>query len=218
MPEQEFLDRLAQLRANNCANLPTPELAILTKTVTRLRKSGVQSQCLQVGETAPDFEFISEDNSATSFYQVLEKGPVVLNFFRGYWCQYCQTEVEAYENIQGELDKLGCSYFAITPQRPETSSYSPESYQVIFDKDNKIARQFGIVYGLVQEEIDLFSRWGLKLDEVQGCDTWELPIPATFLVCPDRTIGYEYVDVDFRARCCPDQLIEEIRHFCKCEN
>lgn len=214
---QEFLDRLAQLRANNCANLPTPELAVLTKTITRLRRSGVQSKCLQVGETAPDFEFIDADNTATSFYEVLEKGPVIINFFRGYWCPYCQTELEAYENIQGELDKLGCHYFAVTPQKPETTTYSPANYQVIFDKDNKIARQFGIVYSLVQQEIDLFSSWGLRLDEVQGTDEWELPIPATFLVCQDRTVGYEFVDVDFRARCCPDQLIEEIRHFCNCD-
>ncbi|MCG8434732.1 MAG: AhpC/TSA family protein, partial [Gammaproteobacteria bacterium] len=85
-----------------------------------------------------------------------------------------------------------------------------------FDKDNRIARQFGIVYSLLQEEIDLFSSWGLRLDEVQGYDKWELPIPATFLVCRDRTIGYEFVDVDFRARCCPDRLIEEIKYFCQC--
>ena len=213
--QPEFIDKLAQLRASNCAELPTPQLAVLTKTITRLRRSGLSSQCLQVGETVPDFEFIDEDNAAISFYQVLEKGPVVINFFRGYWCPYCKTEIEAYENIQPELERIGCHYFAVSPQKPETATGSPANYQVIYDKDNRIAKQFGIVYALEQQEKDLFSSWGLRLDQVHGNDLWELPVPATFLICKDRTIGYEFVDVDFRARCCPDQLIEEIRHFCQ---
>ena len=213
------MDKLAQLRANNCAELPTPELAILTKTVARLRREGLRSKCLQVGETAPDFKFGRDDNKVGNFYSLLERGPVVINFFRGFWCPYCKTEIEAYENIQNELDRMGCSYFAISPQQPETASYQPANYQVIYDRDNKIAREFGIVYALTPEEKHLFKGWGLDLGLVNGNandnEKWELPIPATFLVCPDRTIGYEFVDVDFRARCCPDQLVEEIRGFCQ---
>jgi peroxiredoxin len=216
MARSEFLDKLARLRATNCEELPTPELSILTRTVTRLRRSGLQDKCLKVGETTPDFEFIGPDNSAQSFYSVLEKGPAVLNFFRGFWCQYCKTEIEAYENIQPELQQLGCAYFAISPQKPETASYTPSNYQVLFDRDNKIARQFGIVYALEQVERGLFKSWGLMLDEVNGNPEWELPVPATFIVCSDRRIGYKYVDVDFRARCCPEQLIEELRSFCDC--
>lgn len=212
------MDKLAQLRANNCAELPTPELAILTKTVARLRRSGMQQKCLQVGESAPDFEFAGEDDKVRRFYQLLSQGPVVINFFRGFWCQYCQTEIEAYENIQSELERMGCSYFAISPQQPETASYQPANYQVIFDRDNKIARQFGLVYALEPEEKQLFKSWGLDLGIVNGNEKWELPIPATFMICPDRTIGYEFVDVDFRARCCPEQLIEEIRSFCQCSD
>lgn len=87
------------------------------------------------------------------------------------------------------------------------------SYQLIHDQGNRIARQFGIVYGLDPEERALFESWGLRLDQVNGIERWELPIPATFIVCRDRRIGYAYIDVDFRARCCPDQLIEELKSF-----
>ena len=216
MASSAFQDKLAQLRANNCANLPTPELAVLTRTVARLRRQALHTLCLQVGETVPNFKFIDAENVNRQLYEVLEAGPVILNFFRGFWCQYCKTEIEAYENIQPELAKLGCSYFAVSPQKPETVSRLPKNYQVIFDRDNKIAKDFGIVYALDQAEKTLFQSWGLMLDKVNGNEGWELPVPATFIICRDRTIGYEYVDVDFRARCCPDQLIEELKSFCDC--
>ncbi len=213
MSQTDFASRLATLRANNCDQLPTPELAILTRTIARLRDSGIERKCLQQGETAPDFTFINDHNQRASLYDLVRNGPVVINFFRGFWCQYCQTEIEAYESIQAELAKIGCAYLAVTPQQPESLASTPDNYQVIYDKDNEIAAAFGIVYSLESEERSLFESWGLDLGVVNGADNWSLPIPATFVVRADRTIGYAYVDVDFRARCCPDQLIEEIRAF-----
>ena len=213
MTEQTFLDRLAEIRASNCENLPTPEYATLSRTIARLREMNFHERSLQVGETVPDFEFIDSNHSTDNLYRVLDRGPVILNFFRGYWCPYCKTEIEAYENIQGEVARLGASYFAISPQRRELTPAHPESYEVIYDRDNRIAREFGLVYGLLQEEIDLFASWGLDLEAVNGTTVWELPVPATFIVCADRRIGYKYIDVDFRSRCCPEQLLDELRAF-----
>ena len=214
MPEISFIDKLARLRATSCKDLPTPELAVLTRTTARLRRSGISRSCLQPGETAPDFEFSGPDGDPTSFYDLLKRGPAVVNFFRGFWCMFCKTELEAYSNIQKKLDQLGCCYLAVSPQKPAAEQELPKNYQVIFDKDNEIARQFGIVYSLEEDEINLFTSWGLRIDVVNQTGKWELPLPATYVVARDRTIGYEFVDVDFRARCCPDDLIEEVKPFC----
>jgi len=214
MADISFADKLAKLRANSCAELPTPELAILTRTVARLRRQGMASKCLQSGETAPDFSFIGSEDNPDSFYNLLSRGSVVINFFRGFWCSYCRTELEAYSNVQKELEDLGCFYLAISPQKLVPESETPANYQVIFDKDNQIARKFGIVYPLEHDEIELFNSWGLRIDEVNESGNWELPLPATFIVRQDRTIGYEFVDVDFRARCCPNELIEKVKQVC----
>lgn len=214
MVQSAFQNKLAQLRANNCENLPTPELAILTRTIARLRRGKLHVRCLQVGETVPDFEFIDANNINRKLYEVLEGGPVILNFFRGDWCLYCKAEIEAYENIQAELGLLGCAYYAISPQRPRIAGQRSENYQIIFDRNNKIARGFGIVYALEQAERSLFQSWGLMLDKVNDSDGLELPVPATFILCKDRTIGYAFVDVDFRVRCCPANLIQELASFC----
>ena len=214
MVQSAFQDKLTQLRANNCEELPTSELAILTRTITRLRRDKMYTRCLQVGETVPDFGFIDADNIKRKLYEVLERGPVILNFFRGLWCPYCVTQIDAYENIQPELARFGCAYFAISPQQPQTALDGSGGYQVIFDRDNKIARDCGIVYRLEQLERNLFESWGLTSAKMNGSDGLELPVPATFIVRKDRTIGFQYIDVDFRKRCCPDQLIEELKSFC----
>ena len=117
MTKQAFLDKLAELRAAHCEDMPTPEMAVLTRATATLRRSRILQDCLQMGETAPDFTFIDADNEHQSLYELLKTGPVVLNFFRGLWCMYCKTELEAYSLIRDEMEAMGCHYLAISPQK-----------------------------------------------------------------------------------------------------
>ncbi len=211
MSEQTFLDKLAELRAANCDQIPTPQLAVLTRATARLRRSGMLQKCLQSGETVPDFSYIDRNNNAQSLYQLLASGPVVLNFFRGFWCPYCKTELEALALIQEELEKAGCHYLAITPQQEDSVALEDESFEVIFDKQNQIASQFNIIYILGEDEKQLFKEWGIELNKGVDSDTWTLPIPATYLIAQDRTVAFQFTDADFRSRCCPDDLIVELK-------
>lgn len=203
----DFLQKLAQLRADTCSRLPTPQLAVLARLTARLRKCGIIKKSLQPGETAANFSFIDPGNNHTSLYELLERGPVVINFFRGMWCPYCRAEVEAYEAIRPKLEALGATYLAITPQKPTDATAHP---QMIFDNHSDIARQFDLVYTLTDEEIRLFGERGVKLDEVNESGKWELPLPATYVIAQDRTVAFQFVDVDFRSRCCPIDLLREV--------
>tara|TARA_R110002073_G_scaffold47089_4_gene128028 strand:- start:764 stop:1429 length:666 start_codon:yes stop_codon:yes gene_type:complete len=210
MTEQSFLDRLAKLRSASCDQLPTPQLAVLTRATARLRRSGMLQKTLQAGETAPNFHFIDRDNNQQSLYQLLETGPVVLNFFRGFWCMFCKTELEALELIRTELEAAGSHYLAISPQAANTNESDHSPVQFIFDKQNQIARSFNIVYELAEEEKALLSEWDVDLDGSSESGGWNLPIPATYIVAQDRTVCFQFSDVDFRSRCCPEELIEEL--------
>lgn len=205
-----FLEKLAAIRAAHCDELPTPELATLTRSTARLRRSGILQQCLQVGETAPNFEFINDNNLATSLYDCLQQGPMVINFFRGYWCSFCETELDAFRLIKETLTELGCQYLAVSPQGLPVETGS-RPYQLIFDRNNQIATKFKIVYDLADEEIELYRGWGLNLDEINQSPAWTLPLPATYLIGRDRTICYQFADVDIRSRCDPEDLIAELR-------
>lgn len=202
-----FLHKLAELRANTCDRLPTPQLAVLARLTGRLRKCGIIKRCLQRGETAADFNFIDEHNSQTSLYQLLKQNPVAINFFRGDWCPYCCAEIEAFEAVRPRLESLGCSYLAITPQKPTNLSHEPH---MIYDKHRDIARQFDLLYALVDDEVELYRSRGVHLDGFNETTRWELPLPATYIIAQDRTVAWRFVDVDFRSRCCPSDLLREV--------
>ena len=206
-PHQDFLETLAELRANTCDRLPTPQLAVMGRLTARLRRSGILQRCLQIGETAPDFTFIGTDDNPSSLYALLAEGPVVINFFRGSWCPYCRAEIDAYEAIRPQLEALGCSYLAITPQKPAPGQID-DSTPMMYDKASKIAHQFDLVYSLEEEEIVVLKEWGVT--SVSETGAWELPLPATYVIAQDRTVAYQFVDVDFRARCCPVDLLHEV--------
>lgn len=207
MAERGFLDRLADLRTAHCDRMPTPEMAVLARATARLRRSGILYQCLQPGETAPDFSFIDHNNSHQSLYGLLEQGPVIINFFRGFWCMYCKTEFDAFSSIRQELDAQGCFYLAISPQNIQGTHH----YHTIYDKNNRIARRFNIVYDPGDDEITLFKSWDLNINELNESANWSLPIPATYIIAMNRTVVYQFADVDIRTRCCPDELLEELR-------
>jgi peroxiredoxin len=210
MTERSFLDKLAALRLASCDRLPTPQLAVLTRATARLRRSGMLQKALQAGETVPNFHFIDHDNNQQSLYQLLETGPVVLNFFRGFWCMFCKTELEALNLIRSELEATGSHYLAISPQELDPTDSDYGAVQFVFDKQNQIARSFNIVYELTGEEKKLLSEWNVDLDGSSESDGWNLPIPATYIVAQDKTVCFQFSDVDFRSRCCPEELIEEL--------
>ena len=206
-----FSERLAEMNRENCNQLPTPQVAVLLKATAMLRRSGILEKCLHVGETAPDFDVVSCSNDETTLYRLLKEGPVVLNFFRGLWCSYCKTELQAYEQIMEELGALGASYLAVSPHQNIRQEEFGENHQVICDCNNQIARSFGIVYELGPDEKQLFTSWDLSLTEVNQSEKWELPLPATYIVNPDRRIGFQFVDADFRSRLPPEDIVNFLR-------
>lgn len=208
-----FTEHLAEINRKSCDRLPTPQMAVLRRAVSDLRKSGIVEKCLQAGETTPDFSFINAANEQSSLYALLADGPTVINFFRGFWCNFCRTELEAYQKVLPQFEALGAYYLAVSPHQPMPAQEQYKNYQVMCDCDNQIGRSFGIVYELQDVEKSLFAEWGIRLDEVNQCKKWELPLPATYLIGQDRMVEFQYVDADFRKRLSPDELIEALTRF-----
>ena len=208
--ETSFADALAELNRNNCENLTSCQMSILQRAIVTLKKSGIEDQCLQVGETAPDFSF-QLDNSESTLSQLLQQGPLVLNFFRGFWCSFCQVELHAFETALGEFEQLGVQYVAISPQHSQETQLEHPNYQIITDADNKIAHQFRIVYEIDQAQKELYGGFGTDLAAINRSDRWELPLAATYLINTDRTIQFSYTDPDFRKRIDPKELVDFIK-------
>ena len=206
-----FNQKLEELRAGSCAMLPAQDLAVLIRSIGRLKRSSILQQCLEVGETVPNF--IIQDNHR--LYDLLEAGHVILNFFRGHWCAYCQTEMAAWKKLEEQLGQIKTCYVAISPDtgRSTTDAMVDRTSCSIefFDRNNALAKLFGLVYQLEEEEIELFRRWGVELVKDSGPGKWELPLPATYLVAPNREVVFRFVDADYRVRCCPEDLMAVLK-------
>ena len=170
---------------------------------------------LKQGGKAPNFNLPNAAGQTVELYEQLKQGPVVLTFYRGNWCPYCNMELRAYQEIIGEIHGQGAELIAISPQTPDQSMSIQEKhnleYLVLSDESNVVAKQFNLVYQLPEYLIALYKEIGLNVDEYNGDETWTLPVSATYIIQTDGTIAFEYTKSDYKDRIEPSNVLEKLK-------
>jgi len=194
--------------------LPPDVLQTMLDVTRRLVDSGIAQRALNVGDKAPNFKLPSATGEEVRLNELLDKGPVILNFYRGGWCPYCNLELNAYQKRIPDIDGLGASLVAISPETPDNSLTTAEKgelkFQVLSDVGNKVADQFGLVFTVPPELQELYDKFGIDIPKYNGDDSWELPMPGTYVVDKDGTVTYAYVDADYTKRAEPDEVIAKL--------
>lgn len=209
MSLSEVLKALVQ---KNCESITASDMAVLVRSVLKLKRSGIVENSIQAGETVPNITLPDNQYQAKTLYDLLQKsGPVVVTFFRGTWCSFCQAQLNAFESALDELEKMNVSFIAISPNAISVQNSEQHNYIKINDIDNAIAHDFRLVYELEEEQQSLFSRWKYNLAGLNGSQKWELPVPSTFLIDTDRRVKFRYMNVDFRQRIDPKEVIDVVR-------
>ena len=198
--------------------IPKPVLTILDAETSRLAASGLAARALKVGNTAPDFILPDVHGEPVRLRAQLNAGPVVVVFYRGGWCPYCNLHLGGFQRRLQAFRELGATVVAISPQLPDNSLSTKEkdelAFTVLSDVGNKVARQFGIVFELSDELVELYRKFGHALEDFNGADgSRELPVPATFLLDGEGTIRLANVDVDYTRRVDPDEVIKVLKTF-----
>lgn len=197
------------------AKSPAPAAAIFDESVQHLRNSGIEHQILQPGAQAPDFSLPDALGNQISLTQLLAHGPLAMTFYRGEWCPYCNLTLHAYQEVLPQIQELGAALVAISPQLPDHSLSMVEKHQLAFpvlsDVGNGVARQFGLVFTVDKKMRALQESRGLDMSAFNGDDSWELPIPGTFIIAPDRTIRFVFAPADYRQRLEPAELVAQLR-------
>lgn len=179
--------------------------------IRRIAEGGAGASTLKVGDQAPNFILSDAHGSATALRALLIEGPAVVVFYRGNWCPYCSAELAAYQLAMPEITARGARLVAISPEIPDDSLTPTEidalSYEVLSDPGNTVARKFGIVYQLDDPSRELYRDFGLDLAAANGDDSWELPVPATFIINNKREIAFASADPDFRKRAEPADIV-----------
>lgn len=202
---------LNAFRAEFMQKVPAAIREAMAKADLALAASGITERALKAGAMAPDFILPDVHGNKVQLSTLLAKGPVVVSFYRGGWCPYCNLELRALQQVLPQLQHLGASLVAISPQKPDESLSTAEknalSFPVLSDLASSVASSFGITFDLAEELRPIYTRFDHPLPQKNGVDSWVLPIPATYVIDKKGKILLSFVDIDYRNRLEPSEVI-----------
>ena len=202
---------LAAFKAEFARTAPTGRAALYEAKIEELRAEFASESAIGVDDPAPDFALPNATAKSVVLKDLLRSGPVVLTFYRGGWCPYCNIQLRAYQGVLPEITGLGGRLVAISPQLPDNSldtvNKNALTFDVLSDVGNKVARQYGLVYALPEEIRSALRSNNKALPSINGDESWELPVPATFVVASDQHVALAHIEVDYRKRLEPEALL-----------
>lgn len=205
---------LAERKALMAQYVPAETQAIHARAIADLNAGGIAGRVLPVGGQAPAFELKDQQGRMVTYSSLLAKGRLVICFFRGRWDPFCCGQMEAMNLVLPQIEEAGGSLVAISPQTVQQSFFMADQHKLRFpllsDAGNRVARQFGLVYRVPDYQEVVYRRVLINLPFVNGDESWELPIPATFVLERDGTVLYASGDADYTARPEPADVVAAV--------
>jgi peroxiredoxin len=191
--------------------LSEADRAVMSSTTAELAGAMPQPG-LQVGETAADFTLPNAFGKPVRLYDRLKNGPVVLSFYRGAWCPYCNLELKTLYGALPHFEALGAELITVTPQKPDRSLGQIEKdgypFEILSDLDSSVMKAYRLHFEVPPELSDVYIRnFGLDLADYNGPGRYELPVPGTFVIDQQGVVRAAFADVDYRQRMEPAAII-----------
>lgn len=213
VPANQLMDRITAFNADLAKQAPDGAKALAAE-VENVVRSRAGNEALNVGDSAPDFTLPDATRRSISLAALRQSGPVVVSFYRGQWCPYCDLQLRAYQEVLPRIRALGATLAAISPQTPDESLSTAEKraleFHVLSDAGNEVARRWGLVWKVGASLDALHQAFGVDLAKSNGDTSNELPVPATFVVEPAGRIALAHVDPNWRVRLEPAALISAL--------
>jgi peroxiredoxin len=204
-------DQLDEITANTRRLVQAERMAINERAVRELFESRIEEKILPVGAEAPEFTLNDASGRPVRSADLLALGPLVLNFFRGRWCPYCITEIEAWRDLYPRLREAGVLFAAISPETERQSDFMVGQhglpFPVLSDPGCTVAAQFGLAYTIPDYHRDYYRSILVNIPFVNGDNSWRLVVPATYVITPARRVAYAQAHADFRVRPEPDEVL-----------
>jgi peroxiredoxin len=206
-------EQLAQYRAGWRKRVPADRQAIMERHIEQLRTGVIARTMLKVGDRAPVITLRNAKGEIVDVGALRKQGPVIVTFYRGGWCPYCNLELKAFQEILPEIKAAGASLVAISPEKPDDTLSTAEknalAFEVLSDVGQKVGRAFGLVYQFTDDLRSAYGGFGHDIPAHNGAPgEWALPVSATYVIDRDGTIIYAYTDVDYRDRADPRDVLD----------
>jgi peroxiredoxin len=204
-------EQLKAKREHSAQNIPKEKLDVMLGSTQELINQHLSNNALKVGDTMVDFELPNVNNQKETLSGYLKQGAVVLSFYRGGWCPYCNMELRALQAVLPEIKTKGASLIAISPETPDNSLTTSEKneleFSVLSDNNNEVSKQIGLVFQMPEALKAVYHSFGLDVQKHNGNDAYELPMPATYVVNTDGKITYAFVPEDYTERAEPKDIL-----------
>jgi peroxiredoxin len=205
---------LDAFRAEFIGKVPPAIREAMTRGDTALAATDILQRAVKAGDFAPEFALTDQKGTVVPLADLLRDGPVVLSFYRGGWCPYCNLELRALQAHANDFARFGAKLIAISPQTPDVSLSTAEknalAFPVLSDTGSNVAKSYGIAFDLAEELRPIYTQLGHALPDRNGDESWILPIPATYVIDRSGKITFAYVDTDYRRRLEPSEIIRAL--------
>jgi peroxiredoxin len=192
-------------------SVPRSVIETMHRATAELIESGAAQRAKKAGDIAPSFSLRDPEGNVINSADLLRRGPLVLSFYRGVWCPYCNMELQALEAAKPEFDKHGASLVAISPQTAPNSRKSVRqnklSFPILSDVQGKVSEAFGLRFNLPDYLVELYKQLKSDLPTFNDDPSWTLPMPARYVVGQDGVILYSEVNPDYTHRPEPEDMI-----------
>ncbi|NLS03638.1 AhpC/TSA family protein [Rhizobium sp. P32RR-XVIII] len=213
-------DELDALRDRDHENTPPHIWRVRQEAINDLVSSGIAERAIHAGDQAPGFRLRDPDGNVISSDDLLNRGPVLIIFYRGGWCPYCSLNLRVIQTVASQLHSLGASIVAISQQSAHESRSTERmnglSFPSLVDRGGKVARAFGLRWKLSPELRATEIESGLDLAAVNGESSWTLTMPALYVIRPDGIVEYADISPNYTRRCDPTELFPILSHIRAC--
>lgn len=205
-----------QEKADQSATKTPAEIKkIMSDAITDLKQSQIMKSALKKGAQTPNFTLSDPINGSIDISQLLKKGPLIITFYRGGWCPYCNLQLRDLQKHLAAIKETGAELVAISPEKPdstlETVKKQKLNYYVLSDTNGEVSKKFGISYEMGQPLIELYKKFGIDVASTNDTKKWELPLGATYIVNTQGKIVYSFVDADYKKRAETTDLIRILK-------
>jgi peroxiredoxin len=205
---------IAEYNRQKQEKVPAEILDTMAQATVALKQSGIEDNSIKSGMKAPDFSLPNHKGESLSLSGLLADSVVVLSFYRGGWCPYCNLELNALQQSIPEIEARGARLVAISPELPDKSMTTRErhalSFDVLYDKGNGVAGRYGLVFTLPEVLRPIYEKSGLDIPAYNGDSTFTLPLPATYIIGQDGIVNHHFVDADYTHRMEPASIVEKL--------
>jgi len=211
-----LLDAIQGYKEEFRKKAPAEVQETMLKATKKLEDASLSKNALKVGDKVSEMKLPNALGKDVSLFETLENNDfAIVSFYRGVWCPYCNLELKALQEYNDEFKKLGATLIAVSPQSTDASLSTKEknelTFEVLSDANNTVAKDFGLVFSLAEELRPIYLSFGIDIPASNDEESYEIPMPATYVINKNKEIVFAFIDEDYTKRCEPQEILDILK-------